>query len=151
MLYDQEGMSLGELPPGSPGTIFVIEDNHCNGKLLVEILLRETCHHALLFRDGFLALKFSRFIKPLLFIIDSHLPQVDGVALYDQLHARKELRDVPAIIISASLEGHKDEIKKRKLVALSKPFDLDEFLTTVERTVAVATERYVLPCYQQGI
>jgi DNA-binding response OmpR family regulator len=151
MFYDQEEIAAGELSLRSPGTIFVIEDNHCNGKLLIEVLLRETCHHALLFRDGFLALRFSRLIKPLLFIIDCHLPHLDGLVLYDQLHALKELKDVPAIILSASLEGHEDEIKKRRLVALSKPFDLEEFLATVERVVAAMAEQYAVPCYQQGI
>jgi DNA-binding response OmpR family regulator len=131
-MHDQEIAEGGPLPQGA-GTIFVVEDDVLNGQLLVEVLMQESGHHALLLPDGFLALKLARFIQPILFIIDYYLPRMNGLVLYDRLHARKELKDVPAIIISAALEGHEDEIKQRGLVALSKPFDLGVFLAVVER------------------
>src|SRR5215469_5479622 len=87
-------------------TIFIVEDDESNGMLLAELLLRETTFYPLLLQDASHVLHLTRFIKPLLFLIDYCLPRMNGLELYDQLHAREELRDIPAIILSASLADH---------------------------------------------
>ena len=56
--------------------------------------------------------------------------------LYDRLHARKELATVPALIVGASLKEGEDAIKQRGLLAVEKPFDLDEFLFPIESLFA---------------
>jgi len=71
---------------------------------------------------------------PNLFILDYRLPSMNGIDLYDQLHTVKGLEDTPGIMLSAYLPKH--EIEKRSLVALSKPFELDELLDTVEKLLA---------------
>ena len=57
---------------------------------------------------------------------------MSAVQLFDQLHALPELEDVPALILTACLEDCEAEIAARKLIALRKPFDMDEFLLTIE-------------------
>jgi hypothetical protein len=52
------------------------------------------------------------------------------------LYAQRELADIPAIIRSASLEACLDQIAARHLIALTKPFDLDDFLSTLEAALA---------------
>jgi CheY-like chemotaxis protein len=119
-------------------TIFIIEDDESNGTLLSELLLRETPYYPLLLQDGLHVLQLTQFIRPLLFLVDYYLPGMNGLELCDQLHAREELKDIPVIVLSASMEQHIDEIQRRGLVALRKPFDLDEFLLTIENVVAHA-------------
>jgi CheY-like chemotaxis protein len=59
---------------------------------------------------------------------------MNGLALYDQLHAIPELEKVPTILISSSLSDEvRYEAEQRKLVMLEKPFDLDDFLHTIHR------------------
>jgi CheY-like chemotaxis protein len=59
---------------------------------------------------------------------------MNGLELYDHLHATKGLEQIPAIVISARLP--KSEIAKRNIIAMSKPLELDDFLQTIERLLA---------------
>lgn len=135
MGYDYQELAERDELIRNTNTIFIVEDDESNGMLLTELLLRETAYYPLLLQDASHVLHLTRFIKPLLFLLDYYLPGMNGLELYEQLHAREELKDVPAIILSASMDDHMDEITRRGLVALHKPFDLDEFLMTIENVV----------------
>ena len=78
----------------------------------------------------FEALKVTHEVKPNLFVLDYHIPGMDGIELYDQLHAVKAFQDTPAIIISARLP--KRELEKRSLVGLHKPLELNELLKAIQ-------------------
>src|SRR5438067_12949478 len=112
-------------------TVLVVEDDTGIGNFLVQAITQETSHHALLAADGFQALKAVASIKPSLFILDYQLPRMNGIELYDKLHTTKGLEEIPAIVISARLP--KREIEKRKIMAMSKPLELDDFLNTIEK------------------
>ncbi len=111
-------------------TVLVVEDDTGIGNFLVQAILQETPYHAMLVADGFQALKAVANIKPSLFILDYQLPRMNGIELYDQLHATKGLEHIPAVVISARLP--RQEIEKRKIIAMSKPLELDDFLNTIE-------------------
>jgi CheY-like chemotaxis protein len=115
-------------------TILLVEDDEVTGSLISEIIAQETPHQVLLARDGFQALELVKEFetRPHLFILDYRLPGMNGIKLYDQLHAIQELDHIPAIILSASIEEHKDQIQTRNIIGLGKPFDTDEFLLTIE-------------------
>ena len=115
-------------------TILVVEDDELIGVFLSEAISQETAYHPLLVSDGFEALRVMHDIKPSLFLLDYRLPKMNGVELYDQLHAREGLETVPAIVLSANLPLH--ELTKRGLVGLKKPFDLDQLLQAIEKTIA---------------
>src|SRR5947208_297748 len=112
-------------------TVLVVEDDTGIGNFLVQAISQETSHHALLVADGFQALKAVASIKPSLFILDYQLPRMNGIELYDKLHTTKGLEEIPAIVISARLPKH--EIEKRRIIAMSKPLELDDFLNTIEK------------------
>jgi len=129
-------MSQGKEQPSkekdaSVKTVLVVEDDTGIGTFLVQAILQETHHQALLVTDGFQAIKTVSNIKPSLFILDYQLPRMNGLELYDHLHATKGLEHIPALIISARLPRH--EIEKRKLASMSKPLELDDFLQTIEK------------------
>ncbi|HTD19996.1 MAG TPA: response regulator, partial [Ktedonobacteraceae bacterium] len=111
-----------------------VEDDTGIGSFLVQAILQETPHHAMLVADGLQAIKAVSNIKPSLFILDYQLPRMNGLELYDHLHATKGLEHIPAIVISARLP--KSEIAKRKIIAMSKPLELDDFLQTIEKLLA---------------
>ncbi len=132
MPYDSESSSTQE--NGVVKTIIVVEDDEDIGSFLVQAILQETDYQAMLLTDGFQCLKAVTSIKPNLFILDYHLPSMNGIELYDQLHAKKELEHVPAVVVSARLP--RQDIDKRHIVGMNKPLELDEFLHTIERLLA---------------
>ncbi len=115
--------------------ILVVEDDDSIGSLLVEALTQETPYQALLVTDGLQALRLANTVKPCLLITDYRLPHMDGIELYDRLHSTQEHANTPAIIMSACLPPE-TEVRKRNLVSLNKPFELDDFLNTVEKLLA---------------
>ena len=135
----QEKERFWEKEPMSAKLILVVEDDEAIGTLLVQLLAQETCYQALWVEDSSEALNVVREIKPDLFILDYRLPGMDGIKLYDQLHAIRELDHIPAIILSASIEEHKDKIQTRNIIGLGKPFDTDEFLLTIEEELVNAS------------
>lgn len=135
MLHDsEESLVEREQPQAGKGTaiktILVVEDDVGIGSFLAQAISQETRHQAILVTDGFQALKTVMDSKPSLFILDYQLPRMNGIELYDRLHAIEGLSDVPAILISARLPRH--EIDKRNIVGMSKPLELDEFLRAIE-------------------
>ena len=111
--------------------VLVVEDDVGIGNFLVQAILQETSHQAMLVTDAFQALKAVASIKPSLFILDYQLPRMNGIELYDQLHAIQGFESIPAIIVSARLP--RQEIEKRKVIPMSKPLELDDFLNTIDR------------------
>lgn len=111
-------------------TVLVVEDDTGIGTFLIQAIQQETHYQAMLVTDGFQALKAVANIKPGLFILDYQLPRMNGIELYDRLHAIPGMEDIPAIIVSARLP--RSEIEKRKIVGISKPLELDDFLQTIE-------------------
>lgn len=112
-------------------TVLVVEDDTGIGTFLIQAIQQETHYQAMLVTDGFQALKVVASIKPGLFILDYQLPRMNGIELYDRLHAIAGMDQIPAIIVSARLPRH--EIEKRKIIGISKPLELDDFLQTIER------------------
>ncbi len=79
------------------------------------------------------AFRLVRDSTPALFLFDYHLPSMTGLQLYDQLYALPRFKTIPAILMSASLP--RAELKRRGILGLDKPFDLDELLFLIERAV----------------
>ena len=111
-------------------TILIVEDDTAIGEFLVLVLQQEMLYQALLAPDGFQALKMVRSLNPDLFVLDYQLPGMNGIELYDQLHATDGLEDIPALFISANLPV--EALEKRGVYSLNKPVELDELLQTIE-------------------
>jgi len=117
------------------GTILVVEDDRPTGEVIQLTLTEELSLHTFLVADPYEALDFANTVKVDLWIIDYLLPGMNGLELYDRLHAGKALQDVPSILISASFSLHKRDLGERKLTILDKPFDLNVLLETVKQIV----------------
>jgi len=116
-------------------TILIVEDDVSIGKFLIEAIQQETPYQFVLTSDGLEALQIAEKIKPRLLILNYHLPHMNGIELYDRLHALEELEDVPTIMMSAVLP--EQEVKQRSIIGIKKPFDLGILLNTIEGLLAV--------------
>src|SRR5438067_12901970 len=115
-------------------TILVIEDDENIGDFIAQALQLETPYQTLLATSGEEALEQVKSIKPNIFLLDYMLPDVNGIELYDQLHSITEFEHIPAIMMSANLPTR--ELRKRQIMCLKKPFELDELLQTIEKLIA---------------
>ena len=113
--------------------ILVIEDDANVGACLVEIITQETPYIAFLVTEGHHALTVLKEIKPDMILLDYLLPEMNGLDLYDYLRARKPLKDIPVIMISANLP--QKEVNRRQLIGLQKPFEIDDLLTTLKEVL----------------
>src|ERR1051326_6433451 len=118
--------------------ILVVAGDADIGIFLHCALSQEATYHILLAMQGFEALKVTHYITPHLFILNYHLQSMNGLELYDRLHARYSLQAPPAILLSTSLSSHHQEIAKRNVRGMSIPLELDELLATVKMLVAPA-------------
>jgi DNA-binding response OmpR family regulator len=123
---------------GETYTILVVEADANIGSLLLEALSQKTSYQMILLTHSLQALEVARGIKPDLFILNYHLPQVNGIELYDRLHAIKGLKHVPTIMVGADLP--EEEMKQRKIVSLKKPFGMDELLDAIQRALHTQPE-----------
>ncbi len=133
MSEDQEPSFLEEQRNGK--TILVIEDDQDISELIRLALAEEKSYHIFLVPDPSRALQVARSRKVNLLIIDYYLANTNGIAFYDTLHAIPELQQVPAIILSASIEKLAKELKERNLRGVAKPFELDELLEIIAKIV----------------
>ena len=113
--------------------IFIVEDDEAVGALLVQAIELETSYQAVLASDGFQALKMLRTVKPDVLLLDYGLPDMNGLELYDTIHAFKALERLPALIISAEAARIQNEVKARQLPQLKKPFELTNLFEAIER------------------
>src|SRR5947209_20528987 len=107
-------------------TILIVEDDADIGELFLQAIATETSHQPILVIDGLAALNAAGEIMPDLFLLDFHLPDIDGLELFDYLHTIKGLEHTPAILMSAGVLEH--NIGTRRLVGISKPVELEKLL-----------------------
>jgi CheY-like chemotaxis protein len=119
---------------GCEKSILMVEDDDDIGAFLVLALRQETPYVVHWVSDGFEALRAIREDKPDLLILDYQLPHMNGIDLYDKIHAQPGFEHIPVIMVSAQLP--KREIEKRTLVGIRKPFELGELFDSLEQFLA---------------
>ena len=139
MLQEQSNEPLPAEQQTTAKTILVVEDDVDTREFIALLISTATAYHYYLVPDASQAIHFVKGIKPDLFILDYRLPGMNGLELYDQLHATPGLEAIPAILMTAiRLEALRPDIEKRHITAFEKPFDLDAFLLTVQGMIGKA-------------
>jgi len=114
-------------------TILVVQDDADIGAIFLRVLVDETPYETILVTDPLEALEVVKIITPILFILNYRLPHINGLDLYDRLHARPDLAHIPALMVSANLPI--DELAQRGIVGLEKPVDINDFVEAVKQLV----------------
>jgi CheY-like chemotaxis protein len=120
-------------------TILLVEDDDGIRESVSECLRMEGYDVALA-RNGADALAWLRQgRRPSVVLLDMVMPVMTGAELLASIRSDPALRGVPVVLMTAAVQ--KDAAALQAEAFLSKPFDLDELLSTVERFCAGATGR----------
>lgn len=112
--------------------IVVVEDNEPIAHLIQEVLNDVPGYGAVTVPNGAIALDVIVAIHADLVILDIDLPGLNGLELYDRLHAQPDTAGIPVLFMSATT--HEAELAARGITTyLAKPFDLDDLLTRVNQ------------------
>ena len=129
--------SLQVVPPSHISiptkTILVVDDSTFIRHMLDKMMDSKTPYQPVLAATSAEALEIVGIIKPHLFLFDYQLPDISGLELYDRLHAKKALKHIPAIIMSSKLP--RQEIEKRNILGVEKPFHLNILFHMIESVV----------------
>lgn len=120
-------------------TILIVEDDAAIGEFLQQLIENETPYTSAIFSDGFHALEKAQQIRPCLFLLDYRLPGMNGVEVFDRLQTMEATREVPAIMMSATLPT--EELRKRGIYQLRKPMDIGNVIRMITHAVATFEER----------
>lgn len=111
-------------------TVLLVEDDAAIAELLIQIIVQETPYHVLAVPDGQQALDMAKNIRPNLLLLDYWLPTIHGIELYDRLSSITGMEHIPTIMLSVN--PPMQEIKKREITCIKKPFNVDQLLHTIE-------------------
>jgi PAS domain S-box-containing protein len=118
-------------------TVLYIEDNLANLTLMERLLAQRTDVAVVPAMQGRLGLELARRHRPVLVLLDLHLPDIAGDAVLRELRGDAETADIPVVVISADATPGQE----RRLLAagatayLSKPFDVAVLLDVLDHTL----------------
>ena len=99
-------------------TILVVEHDPSQREPVTQHFSFKPHHYAKVVTSAAAALNFVKYIKPNLLLLEHHLPDIDGLALYELLRETKELASIPAIIFGVPLPTQAHAVIKTQRVLL---------------------------------
>jgi PAS domain S-box-containing protein len=122
-------------PTTSPVTLLYVEDNLANLSLVETILAARPGWKTIPALQGSLGAELACEHVPDLVLLDLHLPDVQGDEVLRRLRADKRTARIPVVMISADATPRTIErLRAQGADAyLTKPLDVDEFLSTIDR------------------
>ena len=131
------------IPPAAlnlpSATILIVEDDADIGEFLQQLIEEETPYHTKVVGNGLSALEQAPHMHPCLLLLDYRLPGINGIELYDRLQQREDTRNIPAIMMSATLPV--EELKQRGIHPLRKPMDIGNVIRMITHALATSQEQ----------
>ena len=123
----------GNLPAIS---VLYIEDNPTNMELIRDIFDEGVPNASLqCAEDGPTGIQMARQMRPDLVLLDIHMPDMDGFAVFAQLRQAPETKDT--IIVALSADAMPRDIEKAMDAGfdhyLTKPLDVEELIRVIDR------------------
>jgi chemotaxis family two-component system response regulator Rcp1 len=116
----------------NPGDVRLTREALKEGKVLNNLSVAQDGIEALAFlrREG----KYSNAIHPDIILLDLNLPKKDGREVLAEIKNDPDLRRIPVVILTTS-KAEEDILQSYNLHAncyITKPVDLDQFITVVQ-------------------
>ncbi|HEX4203882.1 MAG TPA: response regulator [Ktedonobacteraceae bacterium] len=110
-------------------SVLIVEDDDALNFLLQEIFQDETPYQVYCAQNGTEALTQLDTVTPQLFLVDYHLPGMNGIELAQQIQHIAGYEQIPILLLSADLPPA--YYNNYHVTQVKKPFDLDELLNLV--------------------
>jgi signal transduction histidine kinase/CheY-like chemotaxis protein len=125
--------------PTPAGVVLYIEDNPVNQMLVEQLLTRWSAVLLVQAEDGANGIELARTLRPDLVLLDMQLPDMDGLAVLDALHADPATRDLVVVVLSASAMPESVAEARARGVSeyWTKPLDFDRFLADMQRLLTI--------------
>ncbi len=116
-------------------TLLYVEDNLANLSLVETFLQMRPGWKLVPALQGRFGVELAREHRPDLVLLDLHLPDVRGDEVLRSLRRDPRTADIPVVVISADATQRTiHRLRSQGADAyLTKPLDVDEFLTTIDR------------------
>lgn len=125
--------------------ILIVEDDPTQSALL-RYVLQDEGYSVVSVEDGALAVDIALESKPSLVLLDVMLPNVDGYTICRWLRQDRRSKYLPVVMLTArdTIADKVEGLKSGVDAYVAKPFDLEELLLTVKRTIEVSKLRGIL-------
>jgi PAS domain S-box-containing protein len=133
--YEDAGARAAVADDSGAATLLYVEDNLANLTLVEAILMSRPGWRIIPALQGQLGVELAREHLPDVVLLDLHLPDIPGVEVLRRLRADPRTAAIPVVVVSADATVVSLE-RLRQAGAdayLTKPLDVDEFLTVVQR------------------
>jgi len=126
---------------GTQPTVFVVDDDQSMLTLWKIVLTEELNCRVMTAASAEHALGLTFDSPPHLLILDFLLSSygMNGIELYDTFKQRVGWQAIPAMMASATLPT--EDVRRRGIVGIHKPFDLYTLLATVEKLLCTPSTR----------
>ncbi len=135
------------IPEGAPAAaarskVLCIDDDRLILHLLAT-LLQAKGYLPLTARDGPSGIETAKRERPILILLDIMMPGMDGFEVCRRLKADAQTRTIPVIILTSTSAANLNvqAFKAGADLALTKPFDPDRLMATIEAALALKTQR----------
>ena len=124
-------------------TVLVADDNK-SFQTFLNILLKRMGFHVVTADDGLEALRLARLVSPDLVTLDMEMPRMTGMEALAALKQDEMLKDIPVVMISASIRGEIAERCKELGVYryMDKPVNIPELNRTIQECLFSSTGRH---------
>ncbi len=123
-------------------TILIVEDDANIAQFLQQLIEEETPYNTKVIDNGQTALEQASQLQPCLLLLDYRLPGLNGLDLYDRLQEQAQTRNVPAIMMSATLPVK--DLEQRGIFQIRKPMDIGGVIRMITHAMASYEERQAL-------
>ncbi len=123
--------------------ILIVDDDD-NFREYLYTMLSEWGYQVVEAGDGIKAMLRIMEESPDLLLMDLDMPTISGRRVTELINSVPQIRNIPIIVISGSAMEFKDRLKTLGAVAVfSKPFDLEELLSTIDATLESSTLKVI--------
>jgi CheY-like chemotaxis protein len=129
------------MPSGATRARILIGDDCATSRLVQERILRHTGHEIMMASDGVEVVEAARSQAPDLILLDLRMPRVGGLEALRELKRSPQTRHVPVVVVTVCGDtgAFKQAAESGCSAFLTKPFDADALLMSVERNLAMGS------------
>jgi DNA-binding response OmpR family regulator len=109
----------------------LIVESDCAVASMLQTVLSEAHIPSMVTRSKHDALLVLKGLRPLLMLVNTHLSDGSGIALYDELCQRLPPFTVPTLILTTNLSWCEQQLAQRHLTSMALPLDIDTFVETI--------------------